>query len=360
MKLLRRLKPPVPYKYVVLTAIVFSVAVIFQSSQNNSSGEINIQIKHIAIFVINYSVWVFIIDWVAGLTSQINHLSLRAYKKLFVSVLNFVLLILAHLIISNILYATFLFLVSNVSVDQSILNLLTIIDRALISRAIDLVVILVLFQAVTTYRLLQQRKFQLVELENELHKTQLDALKSQLNPHFLFNSLHALHSLIGHDDSKAKSMVIKISSLLRKVLDRQDEQTVILQDELEFLNDYLDIEQERFHDRLHVKIDVEEEARKFIVPVLTLQPLAENAFKHGISQIEGNGIVHLTCSIVEDELIIEMSNSIPLESNKIKVHSTGLGLRNLRTRLEKNYGDNFNLKTTRTNEIYTVEIRIKN
>jgi LytS/YehU family sensor histidine kinase len=195
-----------------------------------------------------------------------------------------------------------------------------------------------------------------VELENQLHISQLETLKAQLNPHFLFNALHALHTLIGYDDNKAKSMTIKISSLLRKILDQKDKHMVTLEEELDYLKDYLEIEQERFHDRLSINFDIQEDTKSLMVPNLILQPLAENAFKHGISLVEGEGVISLSSLMKDNLLLIEMSNTLPKGNKSSNIKSTRLGLSNLRNRLEQLYGDDYDLKTERKEDNFKVTV----
>lgn len=358
MRILDRQKPPVPYKYIYLVAVVFSLVVIFQSSTTSESGEMQIELKHIVLFSLNYIVWALLINWIYGLYQQIDTIPNTTFFGLVKVLVSALLLIAIHLVISNVVFYLFLFIVTEMTPSRALTDLLQIIDRVLISRSVDLLVILGVLKGIDTYRVLQKRKLLVVELENQLHITQLESLKAQLNPHFLFNALHALNTLIGHDDTKAKSMVIKISGLLRKMLDNQDRHTVSLKEELDYLQDYLEIEQERFHDRLTLHFDIDEITKSMIVPALMLQPLAENAFKHGISLIEAEGFITLKCYSSDQILSIVMSNSIPENNVMSNTVSTNLGLSNLRSRLEQLYGDGYKLETVKSSNTFTVTITI--
>lgn len=358
MRILDRQKPPVPYKYIYLVAVVFSLVVILQSSTTSESGEMQIELKHIVLFSLNYIVWALLINWIYGLYQQIDTIPNTTFFGLVKVLVSALLLIAIHVVISNVAFYLFLFIVTEMTPSRALTDLMQIIDRVLISRSVDLLVILGVLKGIDTYRVLQKRKLQVVELENQLHISQLESLKAQLNPHFLFNALHALNTLIGHDDTKAKSMVIKISGLLRKMLDNQDRHTVTLKEELDYLQDYLEIEQERFHDRLTLRFDIDEQSKTLVVPALMLQPLAENAFKHGISLIEDEGSITLKSKASDELLSIEMSNSVPPDNVKSSAESTNLGLSNLRNRLEQLYGSEFTLETKKSRSVFTVTITI--
>jgi len=359
MRILKRLKPPIPYKTIYIGALLFCLVVIIQSLGTDDHNGIDIRSDYIFFITINYLLWALLIDWLYGFSKRFYSEGIVHRKLLGVVIFEALLLIGLHLVISNAVYYTYVVLFEGTTMDEVLTSLGQFIPRALMSRVLDITVIVLILKIVDTFKTAQARKLELAAMQSQLNEVKLSSLKAQLNPHFLFNSLHAMHTLIGHDDDKAKSMVIKMSGLLRKMLDQQDSHEVTLDEELAYLDDYLAIEKERFHDRLTIEMSIAPDTRQLMVPTLLLQPLAENAFKHGISWLEEEGIISLSSAIVDGELLVEMSNTIPSEENKTVLNSTKLGLVNLKNRLQSLYGEDQSLKITKTPHLFTIVISIK-
>jgi two-component system LytT family sensor kinase len=172
-------------------------------------------------------------------------------------------------------------------------------------------------------------------LETELTQSKLNALRSQLRPHFLFNTLNTISVLVGNDAGKAKHMLLRLSSLLRRSLDEEAHE-VSLQQELAFLNDYLDIQRVRFGDRLTVHLAVDPSVCTARVPVLLLQPLMENAIEHGAAG-DRSMTVELRAGRAGEMLYVTLEDDGPGVSDAALVHE-GIGLRNTRARLHQLYG----------------------
>jgi two-component system LytT family sensor kinase len=174
-------------------------------------------------------------------------------------------------------------------------------------------------------------------LEAELARAHLDALRSQLRPHFLFNTLNAIAVLTGEDAAKARGMIVRLGSLLRRSLD-EEQHEVPLEDELRFLEEYLDIQRVRFGDRLAVTSVIDPAVASARVPVLLLQPLVENALEHGAP--EDGGTTSIALCIARDgdtvRVTIEDSGPGPPDGDGRR---DGIGLRNTRERLRELYGD---------------------
>lgn len=187
------------------------------------------------------------------------------------------------------------------------------------------------------YRDAQERQRRAVELEQRLTAARLQALQMQLNPHFLFNSLNAISSLMHVDVDAADRTLTKLADLLRRALASGSEQEVTLRQEIEFLRRYLEIEQTRFGDRLSVEIAVPAELSEVRVPTLILQPLVENAIRHGIEPIAAPGAIRISAERNGDELILRVTDTGrgPGSSNR---PGTGIGVANTRARLEQLYG----------------------
>ena len=135
------------------------------------------------------------------------------------------------------------------------------------------------------YSQYRKREVHAAKLQADLHKAQLSTLKMQLQPHFLFNTLNAVSTLMYRDVSAADQVIAKLGDLLRRTIDHSDINEITLRDELDFITNYLDIEQARFGERLSVSFDISEESEQAAIPYLILQPFVENAIKHGISRI---------------------------------------------------------------------------
>jgi signal transduction histidine kinase len=171
-------------------------------------------------------------------------------------------------------------------------------------------------------------------LESELNRSKLDALRSQLRPHFLFNTLNAISGLVPQGDT-AHRMLLRLSSLLRRSLD-EDAHEVPLQTELTFLNDYLDIQRVRFGDQLIIDVDMEPSALGARVPVFLLQPLLENAIEYGESD-DGHTTIRLSARRDGDQLVIRVEDDGPGVPSVTPVRE-GVGLGNSRARLHHLYG----------------------
>lgn len=186
-------------------------------------------------------------------------------------------------------------------------------------------------------------------LEAQLAEARLSALRMQLNPHFLFNTLNAVSALVERDPAGVRTMVARLSSLLRRVLDDQEAQEVPLRDELAFLRDYLAVQRVRFQGRLEVEEDVSPDVLDALVPPLLLQPLVENAVGHGVSRLEeGVGTIRLTARRAGDRLRLTVEDNGPgLGAEPAAAGTrTGVGLPNTRARLQALYDGDGTLALT--------------
>jgi len=185
----------------------------------------------------------------------------------------------------------------------------------------------------------------LQEQEKLLMESRLDALASQINPHFLFNTLTSVSSLIRSEPEKARTLIVKLSGLLRRLL-RSQEHFVTLREELDAIDEYLDIESIRFGPQLRVDKDIDPATLNLIVPSMMLQPLVENSIKHGLSQKLGEGRITIRSQRNGDHAIIDVIDNgagIP-PASATRVKGTGIGLRNVNERLRVIYGANYQLQ----------------
>lgn len=194
-----------------------------------------------------------------------------------------------------------------------------------------------------------------------LLKARMDALSAQINPHFLFNTLNTVSSLIRYDPDTAREVVLKLSNILRRLL-RKHETFVPLQDELDFIDDYLDIEVARFgRDNLIIHKDVQQGTLETFVPSMLLQPIIENSLKHGLAgKLEG-GEITIRTSGRDSRLVIEVEDNgvgIP-EERMAQIYSEGIGISNVRERLRVLYGTDFLMEiSSRAGEGTRIRIEI--
>ncbi|HEU4882302.1 MAG TPA: histidine kinase [Longimicrobium sp.] len=175
-------------------------------------------------------------------------------------------------------------------------------------------------------------------LETELARAEVKALRMQMEPHFLYNTLHTISEMVHVDPSAAERMIVRLGSLLRHTTETGS-QEVPLEREMEFLRAYLEIEQARFHDRLTVSIDVPDALLACSVPSLILQPLVENAIRHGTSRLAGAGTVRVSAAAQGDALVLRVADNGPGMRTPGDGGGAGVGLRNIRSRLHHLYGD---------------------
>jgi LytS/YehU family sensor histidine kinase len=208
--------------------------------------------------------------------------------------------------------------------------------------------------AIAFYHESQQRKLRSAQLETQVVEARLRTLQAELHPHFLFNTLHAISTLVHRDPESADRMISRLSDLLRITFDRSGESKVSLKEEIDFLQKYLDIEQTRFQDRLRVSVHIEPDALDGEVPRMILQPLAENAIKHGIAGRHGGDHIHISAGLARandgdaesrDRLWMQVrDNGGGLQVRTLKALRTGVGLSNTRARLDCLYGRLYRLE----------------
>lgn len=218
---------------------------------------------------------------------------------------------------------------------------------------------LFLYNAWQYYHKYQDRKVQASQLETQLANAQVKALKMQLNPHFLFNTLNAISALVEDQPKSARTMLARLSDLLRHTLDSGSRQQQTLKEELEFIRLYLNIESVRFSDRLQVAYDISPQTQEMSIPSLILQPLVENSIVHGIANRAENGKVIIRSLIQDHHLILEVwDNGHDLKSFRANGRATGIGLSNTRQRLKHLYGEAGHIDLKRENDGTLVTLTI--
>jgi len=180
-------------------------------------------------------------------------------------------------------------------------------------------------------------------LQAQLAEARLDALRMQIHPHFLFNTLHAISAMVERNPSGVRKMIARLSELLRHTTDAHAVDEVPLRDELALLDKYIDIMQIRFQDRLTIERTIDPESLDALVPNLILQPLLENALEHGVSRAKGEGRIEIVAESRNGELLLRVHDNGPGVAEKTRA---GVGLANTRARLSQLYGESAELRLT--------------
>jgi two-component system, LytTR family, sensor histidine kinase AlgZ len=200
----------------------------------------------------------------------------------------------------------------------------------------------------------QEAERQTLELKLFAQDAELRALRAQINPHFLFNSLNSISALTASDPAKARSMTILLGGFFRKSLELSAQKKIPLQDELAIISDFLTIERVRFGERLKVEQTINENFSASSVPPLILQPLVENAVRHGIAQLIEGGTIHIRCDGYDEQLSLLVEN--PVDPDRPRRKGTGLGLKNVRSRLDTIYGNDAHMEVEETKEHFRVKL----
>jgi signal transduction histidine kinase len=209
------------------------------------------------------------------------------------------------------------------------------------------VVTVLLYYAVEYYQAYHSRELRASQLETMVVRAQLDALRNQLQPHFLFNTLHAISALMAKDVTAARRMMTRFSDILRLALDEPDQHEVRLSQELQFIDQYLDLQRMRFGDRLEVELDIAPSTLECFVPRLILQPLVENALTHGIGARAAAGRLRIASEAASGGVRLAVEDDGPgLGSAREEQLREGVGLRNTRARLQHLYGSRASLELT--------------
>jgi hypothetical protein len=201
--------------------------------------------------------------------------------------------------------------------------------------------------AAVFFRRIQRQELEQLALKEALAQSELQTLQMQIQPHFLFNTLNGIASLVHSDAGRAEQMILRLSSLLRRTLKQDGSDLVTLADELRLAEDYLDIEGMRLGSRMAVRWDIQPETRDLLVPQFMFQLLIENGVKHGVANVRGQGWIEIASRQSEKALKLEVKNSVNGETKQ----GMGVGHQNIRTRLALLYGSDARLLFHRRDKV---------
>jgi LytS/YehU family sensor histidine kinase len=195
-----------------------------------------------------------------------------------------------------------------------------------------------------------------IRLRHERKKTELLHLKSQVNPHFFFNTLNNLYGLIKTDPEKASALVLKLSDMMRYSIYEAQNERVTLEKEVEYLNNYIELHKMRYHKEIAIDFQVDIKEGYMVMPLLFII-LLENAFKHGVENLREKAFVQLVLTTSDNEIHFEIKNNF---DDSIVPEGTGIGLNNLKRRLELAYENNYQLRMAQHNGEYLAALILKN
>lgn len=202
------------------------------------------------------------------------------------------------------------------------------------------VIIVFILSFIRYYEEFKEEQLKNLSITKQLNDAQLDTLKMQIQPHFLFNSLNTVSAIMEENVESAQTIVSKLSSFLRYSLDYQSQKFVTLAEEINFTKTYLDIELERFSDRLKIDFSIDPKTEQILIPAFLLQPFIENSFKHGVNKFSSVTEIFIRSELKENKLFLSVGNNGHSSEEYIRF---GIGLSNIKNRLETIYNDNFTL-----------------
>jgi len=216
------------------------------------------------------------------------------------------------------------------------------LDAELVDSLVFFWAVFFLLRGVSYYQLYRETEYAAAQLETQIANAQLRALRMQLNPHFLFNTMNSISSLMQTDIAAADKMLEQLSSLLRITLERGEVQLIPLSDEMEFIEMYLAMQDRRFIGRIRQEVYVESDLHDALIPAMLLQPVIENAYTHGLSKLDKEGVIAVDVRRRNASLMISVTNSgqglNPKSSNGAS--RKGVGLANVKDRMRLHYGSN--------------------
>lgn len=196
-----------------------------------------------------------------------------------------------------------------------------------------------------------------IRLKNERKKSELQHLQNQVSPHFFFNTLNNLYGLIKSDPDKAGELVLKLSDIMRYSIYKAQTESVTLEEEVEYLNNYMELHKMRYHKKIDVAFQVDIKEGYRVMPLLFII-LLENAFKHGVENLREKAFVHILLTAGNNEIYFEIKNNF--DDSITPEGPAGIGLNNLKRRLALAYENNYQLRLTQHSGEYRAELKLKN
>lgn len=303
----------------------------------------NLNAQSIKLMIVTYILGILTTHLYRGVIIKLGWLSMRFWK------------LVPRVLLAAVIYAL-VFHLTDVLLLKVLFNVDIFNTQDFFQQTFNWILICIVWSSIyigfhffTTFR---QQEIKNLRLEAANREAELSNLKSQLNPHFMFNSMNSIRALINEDPEEAKDAVTLLSNILRNTLILGRKKKVMLEEELDVIRDYLRLEGVRFEERLKVGYEVDEDALSCYIPPLMLQTIVENAIKHGIGQLPQGGSIKINVGLNGDQLIMKVVNDGRLQQNSL--NGTGIGLQNTRKRLSLMYGENASVEISESNQkVYT-------
>lgn len=339
-------RSPIPYRVVLITAVIMASLFLLQAYMHHyvyaelkDMGEFR-WLREVPPPYLNFLFWALLTP-LAYMVLQRWPFSTRPLWRIILVHAGFGLLVGAlHEVVTSALYYTILWSQDDFAFTPEYISwAFQALPPAILSRFMEYWALMVVLVAVDGARAMRERQTQLLKLENELQVSRLNALKKQLQPHFLFNTLNTVSALMDTDVNGARKVLSRLGQLLRVSLGKDQRDLVPLSRELDHIGNYLGIESVRFQDRLHVAYDVPEALHAAEVPTMVLQPLVENAIKHGPDALSERVDILVKAEQRDGMLTLSVrDNGKGCSDVSTVMDNGGIGLRNVRDRLQLLYG----------------------
>lgn len=339
---------PIPYKYAIPLGIgvglLFGLKTYLIYLYWGELGRYSVQ-RYLVVPAVNFATWGILLPVVYYFIKKFQVGWANSLRENLMAILVSLFLAIIHEILSNIIYYLPLQVLGISTFKANQFNfILNSFPTAVMGRLVEYWILYPIILAIDYQKKYRNQQLQFAQLKSQLSGAQLSALRLQLQPHFLFNTLNTISSLMELDVKKSQKVVSQLGTLLRVVLDQKMKDRIPLREEIEFIKNYLSIEQVRFHDRLQIKYNIDEKTNNTLVPSLILQPLVENAIKHGFANNTKSGTIEvITKRFHGDVQLIVKDDGKGSNKSSEEILSSGIGLKNVKERLDLIYQDKYQL-----------------
>ncbi|MEZ4722742.1 MAG: histidine kinase [Flavobacteriales bacterium] len=311
--------------------------------------------------IINYLFWPLLVPFVYWTFEQFKLAKGASFRDRAITILMSLLIPFIHEAVTTVIYFVMLEFLDKYQFDEKAWLLIkAAFPSVYIGRIVEFWIIYGLFAAFDYYKKYKNKQAEVGRMEAQLNRTKLAVLKMQLQPHFLFNALNSISSLMEIDVKKAQTVTAKLGDLLRGILEQDQRVFVTIKEELDYVKTYLEIEKIRFEERLDVEYEIDGRLLDFSIPMLMIQPLVENSIKHGIAKISRPGKIKVEVGEAGDRISIKVTdNGMGQDLSENKMLEKGIGLRNVRARLQELFDGDYRLAIkTSKGEGFSIEIEI--
>ncbi len=336
---------PVPMRTVFVAAGLLSALFVFTSFIGRTRLGTNPELfdwwRQAPIPFLNFFTWALVLPLVNRWSKRWPLKNHPVWRPLLIHLGLGLVLCAIHEAFSNMLYIAVLHNIGIIRWQPEMVGqVLLSLPGGIVQRFMEYWLLLVLLMYMETHRQVREERTRVLQLQNELQTTQLLALKKQLQPHFLFNTLNTVSALMDVDARSARTVLSRLGRLLRTTLDEEREEEVPLIHEVDHVGNYLGIETIRFKDRLQVGYDIPADCQNALVPGMVLQPLVENSIKHGLDTTNDEVRISIDAHRDHDRLVLSVSDNGKGSKNVREVlRNGGIGLRNVRERLHLLHGE---------------------